>query len=65
LNRKLEEVLGVGKEFQSVADLWGVSKTDTSKHTPMLIVPAVFTEIRQPDSGAQGESFERIACISV
>lgn len=25
LNRKLEEVLGVGKEFQTVADLWGVS----------------------------------------
>jgi hypothetical protein len=26
LNRKLEEVLGVGKEFQTVADLWGVSR---------------------------------------
>lgn len=25
LNRKLEEVFGVGKEFQTVADLWGVS----------------------------------------
>jgi hypothetical protein len=24
LNRKLEEVFGVGKEFQTVADLWGV-----------------------------------------
>jgi len=25
LNRKLEEVHGVGKEFTTVADLWGVS----------------------------------------
>ena len=25
LNRKLEEVYGVGKEFTTVADLWGVS----------------------------------------
>jgi DASH complex subunit DAD1 len=24
LNRKLEEVYGVGKEFQTVANLWGV-----------------------------------------
>jgi len=27
LNRKLEEVYGVGKEFTTVADLWGVSLT--------------------------------------
>lgn len=26
LNRKLEEVYGVGKEFQTVANLWGVSE---------------------------------------
>lgn len=25
LNRKLEEVYGVGKEFSTVAQLWGVS----------------------------------------
>jgi hypothetical protein len=25
LNRKLEEVYGVGKEFTTVAELWGVS----------------------------------------
>jgi DASH complex subunit DAD1 len=25
LNRKLEEVYGVGREFTTVADLWGVS----------------------------------------
>ena len=25
LNRKLEEVYGVGKEFTTAADLWGVS----------------------------------------
>jgi hypothetical protein len=27
LNRKLEEVHGVGKEFSTVAELWGVSRT--------------------------------------
>jgi len=27
LNRKLEEVYGVGKEFTTVADLWGVSSS--------------------------------------
>lgn len=26
LNRKLEEVWGVGKEFETVAGLWGVSR---------------------------------------
>lgn len=26
LNRKLEEVYGVGKEFKTVASLWGVSR---------------------------------------
>jgi DASH complex subunit DAD1 len=26
LNRKLEEVYGVGKEFNTVAALWGVSE---------------------------------------
>ena len=26
LNRKLEEVYGVGKEFTTVAHLWGVSR---------------------------------------
>jgi DASH complex subunit DAD1 len=25
LNRKLEEVFGVGREFETVAGLWGVS----------------------------------------
>ena len=27
LNRKLEEVYGVGKEFTTVAALWGVSQS--------------------------------------
>jgi hypothetical protein len=45
LNRKLEEVLGVGKEFQSVADLWGVSETSASRHVPTLTCDTAFPEI--------------------
>jgi DASH complex subunit DAD1 len=31
LNRKLEEVHGVGKEFSTVAELWGVSRSRTRR----------------------------------
>lgn len=52
LNRKLEEVWGVGKEFETVAGLWGVSQT-ALKNSMCLLTH--FAEIQHADSRAKGE----------
>lgn len=52
LNRKLEEVHGVGKEFSTVAELWGVSRSLSSLRFRPVPQPAGHPQSLTRQSGS-------------
>jgi hypothetical protein len=52
LNRKLEEVHGVGKEFSTVAELWGVSRSYSSPRFRPVPLPVGHAQSLTHHSGS-------------